>query len=70
MPKLMKPVTFGCDNGFQEVYYESLDPTDSSKHEPGKVYCYLGRLEETEKSERTIIKKCMATPSGQCWKTS
>lgn len=68
MPKLMKPVTFGCENGFQELYYDVEDPTNKSKIQAGKVYCYLDLLKDSEKKDTEILKKCMSMKSGQCWK--
>ena len=68
MPKLMKPSTFGCGDGFQEVYYESDNPTDKSKYEAGKVFCYLSRLDESDSSNVESIRKCRAMKLGECWK--
>lgn len=68
MPKLMKPITFGCENGFQEVYYESESPSDDSKLEAGAVYCYLGRLTDADKQNKDSLKKCLSMKPGECWK--
>ncbi len=68
MPKLMKPITFGCDNGFQETYYDSEAPIDEKNHQAGAVYCYLGRLTDEEKKNRDCLKKCLSMKPGECWK--
>jgi hypothetical protein len=68
MKKLMKPITFGCDNGFQEVFYNLENPTDNSKQEAGNVFCYLSKLTDEEKKDPEVLKKCLSMKSGQCWK--
>jgi len=68
MPKLMRPITFGCENGFQEVYYEIDNPVDDSKQESGKIFCYLSRLNDEDKANAENLKKCLSMKPGQCWK--
>lgn len=70
MQKLMRPITFGCDNGFQEIFYDLQNPADNAAQEAGNVFCYLSRLTEEEKSNTEVLKKCMSMKSGQCWKKS
>ena len=64
----MKPITFGCENGFQEVYYEIDSPTDDTRYESGQVYCYLSRLTDEDKKNRESLKKCLSMKPGDCWK--
>ena len=66
--KLMKPLTFGCENGFQEVYFELENPIDNTKQEPGKIFCYLSRLNDEDKADIGNLKKCLSMKPGQCWK--
>lgn len=68
MAKLMKPMTFGCENGFQEFYYDSESPTDNARQEAGNAFCYLGRLTNEDKKNVECLKKCMSMQAGQCWK--
>ncbi|MFN8577734.1 MAG: hypothetical protein U0354_12830 [Candidatus Sericytochromatia bacterium] len=68
MPILMKPVTFGCDNGFQEYYFDSESPDDNSKNRSGNIFCYLGRLTDEDKKSPECLKKCMSMKAGECWK--
>lgn len=68
MNKLMKPITFGCENGFEEVFYDVNDPNNIDKYETRNVFCYLNLLSDEEKKDKEVIKKCLDTPSKQCWK--
>lgn len=68
MPKLMKPITLGCDNGFQEYFYDTDNLEDKEKHEKGNVHCYLNLLDDTERKNQGVVQKCMGMKSGECWK--
>ncbi|MFN8673127.1 MAG: hypothetical protein U0457_13740 [Candidatus Sericytochromatia bacterium] len=65
MPKIMKPVTFGCENGFQEVFFDSDNP---SEEQGGNVYCYLSRLSEEDKKDSSCVSKCAGMKASECWK--
>ena len=64
----MKPITFGCDNGFQEVFYDVDSPADDTKQKAGQVFCYLGRLNDADKKDDSTLSKCLSMKAGQCWK--
>jgi hypothetical protein len=68
MPKLMKPITFGCESGFKEVFYDSEDPGNESKRQAGNIFCYLGRITDEDKKNNETEKKCMSMKAGECWK--
>jgi len=68
MNKLMKPITFGCENGFQEVFYDINDPNNVDKYETRNVFCYLNLLSDEDKKNNDVIKRCWSTPAKQCWK--
>ena len=65
MQKMMKPVKFGCDNGFQEFYFQIESP---EKFEEGKVHCYLNRLSDENKKDSECLKKCASMKPNECWK--
>jgi len=67
MNKLMKPITFGCENGFEEVFYDINDPNNEDKYESRNVFCYLNLLSDEEKKNKNILKKCLYAPK-KCWK--
>ena len=64
----MRPVTFGCGNGFKELFYDVESPLDESRHIEGNAFCYLDRLSEDEKKDDACIKKCMGMSKNACWK--
>lgn len=68
MPKMMKPITFGCGNGFQEVFYDMEAPIDRESNHPGNAFCYLARLSDAEKKDDECLKKCVSMEAGKCWK--
>ena len=68
MPKLMKPITFGCEQGFKEFFYDADEPTNEAKQETGMVYCYKSMLTDSDKKNSEAIGKCLGMKPDQCWK--